>query len=112
MLTVGPATTLDIKSYYGSTKETLRAICVKRDGVPVGFVGIAIGPHYSRFFSEYRDLNCKELCKCYRAVKMAMRFVKESRRPVVSIAEHEQGHKNLQRLGFKHVENELYVWVQ
>lgn len=112
MFTYAPATKADILAFYGHARETLKAICVKRDGVPVGFVGIAISPHHARFFSEYRDLSCKELCQCFRAVKMAMRFVKESRRPVISIAEHEQGHKNLKRLGFAHVDNELYVWVQ
>lgn len=112
MFTYSVATKADIVAFYGSVRETLRVICAKRDGVPVGFVGIAIGPHDARFFSEHRGLSCKEMCQCYRAVKMAMKYVKESRRPVISIAEHEQGHKNLKRLGFKHVDGDLYVWVQ
>lgn len=112
MLTFTPATRSDLVEFYGHVRETLKVICAKRDGKVIGVVGLAIGPQQSRFFSEYRDMNCKELCHAYRAVKMAMKYVKESRRPVISIAEHDQGHKNLLRLGFKHVEDAVYVWEQ
>lgn len=110
MLTYAPATRADIEQFYGSTKETLKTICVKRDGVPVGFVGLAIEPQRARFFSEYRDLSCAELCRGWRAVKAAMQYVRESHRPVVSVAENDQGHKNLQRLGFTHVTGDVYTW--
>ena len=110
MLTYAPATAEDIRFFYGPQRETLKAICVKRDGVPVGFVGIAIEPTRARFFSEYRDMTCAELCKSWRAVKAAMQYVRESRKPVVCVAQHEQGHKNLTRLGFTHVEDDVYVW--
>lgn len=109
MLTFAPATRTDIEQFYGGVRETLKAICVKRDGVAVGFVGIAIEPIQARFFCEYRDLTCAELCKCWRAVKMALRYALESRRPVVSVAESEHGHKNLTRLGFIHIEENVYV---
>jgi hypothetical protein len=110
MLTYGPATRADIEQFYGPQRETLRVICVKRDGVPVGFVGIAIEPFQARFFSEYRGLTCAELCRGWRAVKAAMRYVRESRKPVVAMAENEQGHKNLQRLGFTRVTGDVYTW--
>lgn len=112
MLTYSAATRADILAFYGGVHETLRVICAKRDGKVVGVVGLAVGKEQSRFFSEYKNLSCKELCHCYRAVKMAMKYVKESRRPVISIAEHEQGHQNLKRLGFTHVEGDIFVWVQ
>jgi hypothetical protein len=111
MLTYAPATRADIVQFYGGVRETLKAICVKRDGVPVGFVGLAIEPQRARFFSEYRDLSCAELCRGWRAVKAAMRYVHESRRLVVSVAENEQGHKNLKRLGFTHIDGEVYAWL-
>lgn len=110
MLTFAPATREDIQFFYGSVRETLKAICVKRDGVPVGFVGIAMEPTRARFFSEYRDMTCAELCKSWRAVKAAMQYVRESRRPVVSVADGDQGHKNLTRLGFVHIEGDVYIW--
>lgn len=110
MLTYAPATRTDIEQFYGGVRETLKAICVKRDGIPVGFVGIAIEPLQVRFFSEYRDMTCTELCKSWRAVKAAMRYVRESRRPVVSVAQNDEGHKNLQRLGFIHVAEDVYTW--
>lgn len=112
MMTFSPASRNDIIEFYGSVRETLKVICAKRDGKVVGVVGLAVGKEQSRFFSEYKDMSCKELCQAYRAVKMAMRYVKESRRPVVSIAEHDLGRKNLLRLGFKHVEDSIFVWVQ
>lgn len=112
MLTYSPTTRADIIAFYGTVRETIKAISVKRDGEMVGIAGIAIGPQQSRFFSEYKDLSCKELRQGYRAVKMAMQYVKASRRPVVSIAEHDMGHKNLKRLGFTHVDGDVFVWVQ
>lgn len=110
MLTYAPATTEDIRSFYGSVRETLKAICVKRDGVPVGFVGIAIEPLQARFFSEHRDMTCVELCKAWRAARAAMRYVRESHKPVVAVAQGDEGHKNLARLGFVLVEGDIYVW--
>lgn len=110
MLTYAPATRADIEQFYGGVRETLKAICVKRDGVPVGFVGIAIEPLRVRFFSEYRDMTCAELCKSWRAVRAAMRYVRESRRPVVSVAQGDDGHKNLTRLGFIHIDGDVYAW--
>lgn len=110
MLTFAPATQEDIQFFYGGVRETLKAICVKRDGVPVGFVGLAIEPTRARFFSEHRDMTCAELRKSWRAVKAAMKYVRESRRPVVSVAEGDHGHKNLTRLGFTHIDGEVYAW--
>lgn len=111
MLTYGPATQEDIERFYGGVRETLKIICVRRDEVPVGFVGIAIEPLQARFFSEYREMTCAELCKAWRAVKASMRYVRESRRPVVSMAEGDQGHKNLKRLGFTHITGDIYAWL-
>lgn len=110
MLTYGPATRADIEQFYGGVRETLKAICIKRDGVPVAFVGIAIEPLQVRFFSEYRDMSCAELCKSWRAVKEAMRYVRESRRPVVAVAQDDHGHKNLARLGFTRIDEDIYTW--
>lgn len=110
MLTYAPATEQDIKVFYGGVRETLKAICVKRDGIPVGFVGVAIEPTRVRFFSEHRDMTCAELCKSWRAVRAAMQYVRESRRQVVSVAEGDHGHKNLTRLGFVHAEGDVYTW--
>lgn len=110
MLTHGPATRTDIEQFFGAQRETIKAICVKRDGIPVGFVGLAIEPMRARFFSEYRDMSCAELCKSWRAVKAAMRYVHESRRPVVAVAQGEDGHQNLTRLGFTRIEEDLYAW--
>lgn len=110
MLTFAPATRGDIERFYGGVRETLKAICVKRDGVPVAFIGIAIEPLHARFFSQYRDMTCAELCKSWRAVRKAMRYVHESRKPVFSVAQNDHGHKNLQRLGFVRLEEDVYAW--
>lgn len=110
MLTYVPATNEDITQFYGGVRESLKAICVKRDGVPVAFVGIALEPLQARFFAEYRDMTCAEIRKSWRAVLMAMRYVRESRRPVVSIADGAEGHKNLSRLGFVQRASDYYAW--
>ena len=107
-----PATAEDVRVFYGSVNQSMRAICVKRDGLPVGFVGLAIEQGYARFFSEYRDLSTAELCCGWRAVKAAMRYVRESKRPVVAVAMNDHGHKNLTRLGFVRLKDDLYGWMR
>lgn len=110
MMTFSLATKDDVRVLYGSTRETIRAICFKRDGVPVAICGLAIEPTRARFFSEHLELSCKELVQCWRGVKMAMQLVRNSKRPVFAVAEHAQGHKNLSRLGFVLIEDDYYMW--
>lgn len=110
MLTYAPATRTDIEQFYSGVRETIKAMCVKRDGVPVAMIGIAFELQRVRFFSEHHDMTCAEMRKAWRAVKAAMQYVRETRRLVVSVAQDEQGHKNLRRLGFVHVEEDIYLW--
>lgn len=110
MLSFDYATRSDIEQFYGHLRESIKAVCVKRDGIPVGMVGLALESIQARFFCEDKDMTCAEMCKSWRAVKMAMRLVRASHRPVVSIAESDHGHKNLTRLGFIQVEGDYYIW--
>lgn len=109
-LTFAPATQEDIRRFYGSVRESLRAICIKRDGEPVGIIGIAYERWQARFFFEHKDMTHEQMRRMWRAVKAAMKFVHESKRPVVAIAENDHGHKNLTRLGFVRVTEDLYQW--
>lgn len=111
MLTFDVATRSDVERFYGSVRESMKAVCVKRCGEPVLIIGLVLEPLQSRFFSDHKDMTCDEMVKSWRAVKMAMRFVRESRRPVVAIAENDHGHKNLTRLGFTRIDGDYYQWL-
>lgn len=103
------ATAADLREFYGEF-PTMHAVCAKKDGKVVGVVGLVLEPLQNRFFSEFR-LPRRELAKPFwRAARLAMQFVMNSKRPVVAIAQHDHGHKNLTRLGFEHVEGEYYQW--
>lgn len=109
-MTYVEASAEDVRQLLGNAKETIKAIAVRDGEKTVALIGLALEPLQNRFFAEYRDLSCADMKKAWRGVLMAMRLVRESRRPVAAVADGEQGHKNLKRLGFIHIDEDYYLW--
>lgn len=107
---VGFATDADLREFYG-TFPTMRAVAAKQDGKVVGIVALVMSPQYSRLVSEFRGVTGKSFAFAFwRAARLAMCFVRESGRPVLALAEHDHGHKNLSRLGFTRIAEDCYLW--
>lgn len=92
--------------------ETLRTIVVRRGGRAVGLIGVARNAFFRRFFSEYKP-ELEPMLKSMtvlRAIKAAMAIVRAQRGTVWAVAEHEEGARVLQRLGFEHETGDLFAW--
>lgn len=110
MLTWTHATAADIDAYYdGRPRETMRAICIKLDGVPVAIIGLAKEATRDRAFSEYRPAMQPYLRSITvgRAIMAFVKWLHESRVPVYAISE---GTGLLERIGFQQVSGEIYEW--
>lgn len=108
------ATAADVRAYYdGESVPTMRAIMVFMDDDLAGIIGIAREDWTCRFFSEFREelkpfLNSITVL---RAIKKAMEFVNNYPADVFARAQHDEGCRVLQRLGFKPTENSrTFVW--
>jgi hypothetical protein len=112
-LTFGPASGADVVEFYGRLPlETMRAVVIRLDGRPVALLGVARNSLFRRFFSEYKP-ELEPLLKSMtvlRAIKAAMAIVREQPGTVWAVAEHAEGARVLQRLGFEHELDEVYAW--
>jgi len=109
-----PATGKDIVEFYGSSPYSMRALVAELDGKIVGVIGVVREPSAGKFFCDFSDelrpfLGC---IKIWRAVKAANEFAKAYRGPIVAVAEHAEGCRNLHRLGWTHLQGELYGWLR
>lgn len=104
----------DLIAYYGvRPPSTVRAIIVTMDDEPAGIVGIIREAWTSRFFSEYKEPLQPFLKSVIimRAVKAALDFVKNYPTAVYARAQHKEGCRILQRLGFVETDVEdVFVW--
>jgi hypothetical protein len=101
----------DAIEFYGRLPfESMRAVTVTMDGVPVGIIGVAKDAHVARLFSEYRAELRPWLrsITVLRAIKRAMEIVAEYPK-VYAVAEHSEGERVLSRLGFVR-QGEVYTW--
>lgn len=109
-----PATAVDIEAYYGEPpSNTMRATVVEMDGEIVGVIGVVREPTVGRFFCDFQPKLQPYVrsITIMRAVKGSMAFVEQYRGPVVAIAEHAEGCRILHRLGWTHLQGELYGWL-
>ena len=109
-----PATKADIDAYYGGIRHgTLRAMVAEMDGRIVGIVGLVREPDAGKFFSEFAPELEPYLgsIRIMRAVKQAMQYVFEYQGPVIAISEGPKSVKLLTKLGFEHLEGELWAWL-
>ena len=109
-----PATAQDIEAYYGKEpRGTLRAYAAIMDGEVVGLIGIVREATVGRFFCDFKPKLQPYLqsITIMRAVKRSMEFADQYRGPVVAVAEHAEGCRILHRLGWTHLQGELYGWL-
>lgn len=110
-----PATAADIIEYYGEAhSKTLRANVAVMDGRCIGLVGVSREKDWGLFFSDVKPelqpyLKSVQIMRC---VKQALRYVREYKGPVVSIAESAEGCRILNRLGFTHLYGAWYGWLK
>lgn len=104
------ATAADIDLFYGSRPNaTLRAFVMKLGGEPVGVIGLAREGGATRVFCEYRAELEPYLSSvtCWRAVVAVMEWARRSG-PVYGVAQHEEGARQMERLGFSRVHGDLW----
>jgi len=105
------ATQADVLAFYGRPHEmSMRAVAVIVDEQPVGIIGLAMGVDCCTLFADSKpeiEPYLKSMA-VYRAIALAMKLVKQSKRTVLAIRQ--PGTDILPRLGFEHVQGEVYRW--
>lgn len=110
-LTYRFATESDLRQFYGELpRQTIRAVVVLLDGEPAGVIGLARDGGCAKLFSEYKPEMQHHLRRfqVLRAIRLAMTLVESSISEVYAVRE--EGTDVLLRLGFEHVEGDIYKW--
>lgn len=105
-----PATAADIRAFYGQpVAQTLRAVVITVDGEPAGLIGLAADGPDQKFFSEEKPVleQHRGSMAVLRALKHVMGWV--ARCPQLVVA-YSKNRCLLVRLGFTHVEGDVFVW--
>jgi hypothetical protein len=105
------ATESDLRRFYGELpRPTTRAVVVLLNGEPSGIIGLARDAGCEKLFSEYKPEMDPHLRRfeVLRAIKLAMTLVESSKCDVYAVRE--EGTDILLRLGFEHVEGDIYKW--
>lgn len=89
---------------------TMRAVAILLDGEPVAIIGIAYGLDCATLFADYKSEidPYRKRMTVLRAIKLAMTLVESCGRDVY--AKRQEGTDIVERLGFEHLENEVYRW--
>jgi hypothetical protein len=84
------------------------------DGEIVGIIGVVREGPIGKYFCDIKPELEPYLrsMSIMRAIKQSMEFVHEYQGPLVSVAEHAEGCRILNRLGFTHLEGALYGWLR
>ena len=92
----------------------MKAYVAELDGELVGMIGVVREQHYGKFFCDIRPELQPYLrsITIMRAVKAAHRFCDEYRGPIIAVAEDAEGCRILNRLGWTHLDGELYGWLK
>jgi len=110
-ITWSAAAAADIDEFYGERPgESMRAVVVRMGGRPVAIIGIAIERSRARAFSEYKpelEPHLKSI-SVLRAIKAAQQMFAASVKPVVAVCDGSAA--LLVRLGFVHVQDDVYAW--
>jgi hypothetical protein len=109
------ATAADIQQFYGGAQHpTMRAVVIELDGAVTAIVGLARRADHAQFFSEFREQLRPHLKRLpiMRAIKQVQAFAKESRLPVLAVAEETEPDavRILSRLGFEHHAENVFRW--
>lgn len=109
-VTYRTATAKDVEAYYGGpVPVTIRAMVVCVDEEPKAIVGISRWPDHARYFSEYKPEfePYMKTMPVLRAIKKSMQWVEKSPMLVLAVADNPP---LLERLGFAHLHEDVYVW--
>jgi hypothetical protein len=89
---------------------TMRAVAILIDDMPHAIIGVAYGIDCATLFADYTPEmeRLKHRMTVLRAIKLAMTLVKSCGRDVY--AKRQEGTDVVERLGFEHLENEVYRW--
>ncbi len=92
----------------------MRALVAEMDGRVVGIIGVIREGPIGKFFCDFLPELQPHLqsITIFRAVKASMEFVKQYQGPVLALAEHAEGCRMLNRLGFTHLDGEYYQWLR
>lgn len=110
-LTYRFATAADLERFYGGApRMTTRAVVVLLNDEPVVVIGLGYGKDCATLYSDAKPEAhaLRHRFEILRAIKLAMTLVKECKREVVAIRQ--EGTDILLRLGFEHLEGEIYTW--
>lgn len=110
-LTYRFATESDLRQFYGELpRQTVRAVVILLDNEPAGVIGLARDASCEKLFSEHKPEMQQHLRRfeVLRAIKLAMTLVESSKCDVYAVRE--EGTDVLLRLGFEHVEDDIYKW--
>lgn len=113
-VTAEPATAKDIIEFYGeSHRQTLKADVFRLDGELMGVTGTARVDNQMMMFSDIKEEFVPHLksMAVLRTIKKMQRIAENSRLPVVATIDNKYGPELIERMGFKHVEGDIYVWV-
>ena len=114
-LVTRPARADDIIEYFGGPQRgTMKAVVAVLDGKVVGFLGVIREGPIGKYFCDISPELQPHLqsITILRAIKASMEFVKQYRGPLVAIAEHAEGCRILNRLGFIHLDGAYYRWLR
>lgn len=92
----------------------MRAYVALVDGKVCGIVGLSREGNIGKFFADFNEELAPYIgsVTVMRIVKKALKFCDAYRGPVISIAEHAEGCRMLNRIGFTHMEGEYYGWLR
>jgi hypothetical protein len=91
----------------------MRAIVAEMEGLVVGFIGVTREQGYGKLFVDFKPELQPYLrsITIMRAVKAAMKFADDYRGPIVAVAEHGEACRILNRLGWTHLDGDVYGWL-
>lgn len=102
-------------NFWGRTHPgTVRAVVAEMNGEIVGVVGVVREGPIGKYFCDFKpelEPHLRSMA-ILRAIKKSMEFVREYQGPMVSVAEHAEGCRLLNRLGFTHLQGALYGWLK
>lgn len=110
-LTYRWASTADILGFYGALPiVTIRAVSLVLNGNVVGVIGLARGAECEKLFSDTHPelASYAHRFAILRAIKLVMSMVETSVLDVYAVRQ--DGTDILPRLGFDHVEGDIYKW--
>ena len=112
---VRPTTSSDLVEYCGGPQRgTIRSLSALIDGRVVGLLGVVREGPIGKYFCDISPELQPHLrsITIMRAIKASLELVKEYKGPVVAVAEHAEGCRLLNRLGFTHLDGEYYQWLK